>query len=55
MLLTEYLSDLEKAQNVLKQNELTILISLNRGRGEFQILITDLTPEYVKIKASYKS
>jgi glutamate N-acetyltransferase/amino-acid N-acetyltransferase len=45
----------EKAQDVLKKKEFTIVISLNRGKGSFQVLTTDLTPRYVEINSSYKS
>jgi glutamate N-acetyltransferase/amino-acid N-acetyltransferase len=45
----------EKAQDVLKQKEFTIVISLNRGKGAFQVLTTDLTPQYVEINSSYRS
>jgi glutamate N-acetyltransferase/amino-acid N-acetyltransferase len=45
----------EKARKVLKQKEFTIVISLNRGKESFKVWTTDLTPEYVKINASYKS
>ena len=45
----------ERAQEVLKQKEFTIVISLNRGKGAFQVLTTDLTPQYVQINSSYKS
>jgi glutamate N-acetyltransferase/amino-acid N-acetyltransferase len=45
----------EKAQDVLKQKEFTIVISLNRGKGAFQVSTTDLTPAYVVINSSYRS
>jgi glutamate N-acetyltransferase/amino-acid N-acetyltransferase len=45
----------EKAQATLKQKEFTIVIYLNRGKKSFQVLTTDLTPQYVEINASYKS
>lgn len=44
-----------KGKKVLRQKEVTLVISLNRGKSAFQVLTTDLTPDYVKINASYKS
>jgi len=45
----------EKAQEVLKGKEFAIVISLNRGKGSFQVSTTDLTPAYVAINSSYRS
>jgi glutamate N-acetyltransferase/amino-acid N-acetyltransferase len=45
----------EKAQDVVKQKEFMIVISLNRGKGSFQVSTTDLTPAYVVINSSYRS
>lgn len=44
-----------EATRVLKKNRITIVIWLNRGRAEFQVSTTDLTPQYVAINSSYRS
>lgn len=45
----------EKAREQLREKKITIVISLNRGSGSFQVSTTDLTPQYVEINSSYRS
>lgn len=45
----------EIARKVMKKKKYTITINMNSGNQSFFILTTDLTYEYVRINASYKS
>jgi len=47
--------DEDAVTNVLKQDEFTITINLNRGFSNCQIYTCDLSHEYVSINASYRS
>src|SRR5712692_4054789 len=45
----------EQANTVLKGRELTLTVDLGIGHAEATVWTTDLSPEYVKINASYRS
>ena len=44
-----------KAREVMKRKEFTILIDLNIGKASAKVLTCDLTEDYVKINASYRT
>lgn len=41
--------DTKKAKDIMKNSKYTIEIQVGNGKGKFQMLMTDLTEEYVKI------
>ena len=45
----------EKAGQILKHKSFTIRVDLRQGKGSFSVLTTDLSIDYVKINASYRS
>ena len=45
----------EKANKVLQKGEFRIIIDLNCGSKETRVFTTDLSPEYIKINADYRS
>jgi len=45
----------ERAREQLKKKKFTIVVSLNKGKGSFQVFTTDLTPQYVEINSTYRS
>jgi glutamate N-acetyltransferase/amino-acid N-acetyltransferase len=45
----------EDGQNVMKQSEIVIRVLLNRGESSATIWTCDLSYDYVKINASYRS
>ncbi|MBR3206924.1 MAG: bifunctional ornithine acetyltransferase/N-acetylglutamate synthase, partial [Bacillus sp. (in: Bacteria)] len=45
----------EEAKAYLEQNEITIFIQMNEGNGEAAAWGCDLTYDYVKINASYRT
>lgn len=45
----------EKASQVLKNKSFRIIVDLHQGKGSFSVLTTDLSIDYVKINASYRS
>ncbi|MCJ7664420.1 MAG: bifunctional glutamate N-acetyltransferase/amino-acid acetyltransferase ArgJ [Desulfobacterales bacterium] len=45
----------EQRRRVLQQDEFTVTIDLHAGSAEVAILTTDLSSEYVKINASYRT
>ena len=45
----------EKAKEVLLEDEITVLINLNSGKGEASAFGCDLTYDYVKINGDYRS
>jgi glutamate N-acetyltransferase/amino-acid N-acetyltransferase len=45
----------EKAGQVLKKKSFKVTVDLHQGKGEFSIFTTDLSIDYVKINASYRS
>ena len=44
-----------RARKVLKEKSFKILINLHQGQGEFSVFTMDLSLDYVKINASYRS
>lgn len=44
-----------KASEVLKKRSINVVVNLNLGRGEFSVYTTDLSIDYVKVNASYRS
>ncbi|WP_462323292.1 bifunctional glutamate N-acetyltransferase/amino-acid acetyltransferase ArgJ [Desulfoplanes sp.] len=40
---------------ILKRDEVMVTISLGNGRGKYELLASDLTEEYIKINAQYRT
>jgi glutamate N-acetyltransferase/amino-acid N-acetyltransferase len=45
----------EKAGQILKKKSFKVTVDLHQGKSEFSVLTTDLSIDYVKINASYRS
>jgi glutamate N-acetyltransferase/amino-acid N-acetyltransferase len=45
----------EKAAEVIKSKSFKVTVHLHQGKGEFSVFTTDLSLDYVKINASYRS
>ena len=45
----------EKAAKVIKKKSFKVTVDLNYGKSQFSVLTTDLSLDYVKINASYRS
>lgn len=45
----------EKAGHILRKKNFKVLVDLHQGIGEFSIFTTDLSLDYIKINASYRS
>jgi glutamate N-acetyltransferase/amino-acid N-acetyltransferase len=45
----------EKASQVLKKKSFKVIVDLHQGKAEFSVFTTDLSIDYVKINASYRS
>ena len=45
----------EKAGQILKKRFFKVIVDLHQGKSEFSVLTTDLSIDYVKINASYRS
>jgi glutamate N-acetyltransferase/amino-acid N-acetyltransferase len=45
----------KKAADIMKHNEITIVLDLNLGDGQDQFLFCDFSENYVKINADYRS
>jgi glutamate N-acetyltransferase/amino-acid N-acetyltransferase len=45
----------EKAGQILKKKSFKVIVDLHQGKSQFSILTTDLSLDYVKINASYRS
>ena len=45
----------EKAGQILKKKSLKVTVDLHQGKSQFSVLTTDLSLDYVKINASYRS
>jgi len=45
----------EKAVEVIKKKSFKVLVDLYQGKSQFSVLTTDLSLDYVKINASYRS
>jgi glutamate N-acetyltransferase/amino-acid N-acetyltransferase len=39
----------------LKRDEICLRVSLGRGRGTYELLASDLTEEYIRINAHYRT
>jgi glutamate N-acetyltransferase/amino-acid N-acetyltransferase len=44
-----------KASEVLKLSEFTITVDLDMGAGNYTVFTSDLTLEYIKINADYRT
>jgi len=45
----------EKASQILKKESFKVTVNLHQGKSEFSVFTTDLSIDYVKINASYRS
>jgi len=45
----------EALSKIMKHNRFSIIIDLNAGSASYNIFTTDLSYEYIKINASYRS
>jgi glutamate N-acetyltransferase/amino-acid N-acetyltransferase len=45
----------EKAGEILKNKSFKVTVDLHQGKSQFSVLTTDLSLDYVKINASYRS
>ncbi len=45
----------KEANNILKEKELKIIIDLNLGKSSVKVLTCDLSEEYVKVNAAYRT
>jgi glutamate N-acetyltransferase/amino-acid N-acetyltransferase len=45
----------EKGGQILKNNSFKVIVDLHQGKSSFSVLTTDLSIDYVKINASYRS
>jgi glutamate N-acetyltransferase/amino-acid N-acetyltransferase len=45
----------ERAGQILKKRSFKVIIDLHQGKSQFSVLTTDLSIDYVKINASYRS
>jgi glutamate N-acetyltransferase/amino-acid N-acetyltransferase len=45
----------EKAGRILKNKSFKVMVDLHQGKSKFSVLTTDLSLDYVKINASYRS
>ena len=45
----------EKAGQILKKKSFKVIVDLHQGKSQFSVLTTDLSIDYVKINASYRS
>lgn len=45
----------KKIKNLMNRKEISVIVNLNEGKASFDIYTTDLTYDYVKINASYRS
>jgi glutamate N-acetyltransferase/amino-acid N-acetyltransferase len=45
----------ERAGQVMKKKSFKVTVDLHQGKGQFSVLTTDLSIDYVKINASYRS
>jgi glutamate N-acetyltransferase/amino-acid N-acetyltransferase len=44
-----------RARKVLKEKSFKVIVNLHQGKGEFSVFTMDLSFDYVKINASYRS
>jgi glutamate N-acetyltransferase/amino-acid N-acetyltransferase len=45
----------EKAGQIIKKKSFKVIVDLHQGKSQFSVLTTDLSLDYVKINASYRS
>jgi glutamate N-acetyltransferase/amino-acid N-acetyltransferase len=45
----------ERAGQILKNKSFKVIVDLHQGKSKFSVLTTDLSLDYVKINASYRS
>jgi glutamate N-acetyltransferase / amino-acid N-acetyltransferase len=45
----------EKAGQIIKKKSFKVIVDLHQGKSQFSVLTTDLSIDYVKINASYRS
>jgi glutamate N-acetyltransferase/amino-acid N-acetyltransferase len=45
----------ERASQILKKKSFKVTIDLHQGKSQFSVFTTDLSIDYVKINASYRS
>ena len=45
----------ERASRVIKKKSFRVIVHLHQGKGQFSVFTTDLSIDYVKINASYRS
>jgi glutamate N-acetyltransferase/amino-acid N-acetyltransferase len=45
----------EKAAEVIKKKSYKVIVDLHQGKSQYSVLTTDLSLDYVKINASYRS
>lgn len=45
----------ERMMKVIKKDSFRVMVDLHQGEGQFSVLTTDLSIDYVKINASYRS
>jgi glutamate N-acetyltransferase/amino-acid N-acetyltransferase len=45
----------EKAAEVIKNKSFKVTVHLHQGKSQFSVFTTDLSIDYVKINASYRS
>jgi glutamate N-acetyltransferase/amino-acid N-acetyltransferase len=45
----------KKASQMIKKKSFKVTVHLHQGKGQFSVLTTDLSLDYVKINASYRS
>jgi glutamate N-acetyltransferase / amino-acid N-acetyltransferase len=45
----------ERAGRILKNKSFKVTVDLHQGKSQFSVLTTDLSLDYVKINASYRS
>jgi glutamate N-acetyltransferase/amino-acid N-acetyltransferase len=45
----------KRAGEVLKNKSFKVVVDLHQGKGQFSLYTTDLSFDYVKINASYRS
>jgi glutamate N-acetyltransferase/amino-acid N-acetyltransferase len=45
----------EKAGQIIKKKSFKVIVDLHQGKSHFSVLTTDLSLDYVKINASYRS
>jgi glutamate N-acetyltransferase/amino-acid N-acetyltransferase len=45
----------EKAGQILKKKSFKVIVDLHLGKSQFSVLTTDLSLDYVKVNASYRS